>query len=278
MNFQDFDSQALIDQLIFYVSTYGLKLLAAIVVFIVGKMIAKALSNGLKKVMLKGKAEETLANFIGNIVYFALLAAVVIAALGQAGVNVTSFMAVLGAAGLAVGLALKDSLSNFASGVMLIMMRFFKKGDLVEVAGVLGIVKSVKIFNTDLNSLDNKLITIPNSAILGGTITNYSAEETRRVDMVMGIGYDDDLKKAKALLVKIVNEHPLVLKDPAPQVELSELADSSVNFIVRPWTKTGDYWRVFFDVTEQVKLTFDAEGISIPYPQQDVHMYEEKKQ
>ncbi|BCS90163.1 mechanosensitive ion channel family protein [Pseudodesulfovibrio sediminis] len=278
MDFSSFDSQALLDQLMFYLTTYGIQLLVAILVFIVGKWIARKLSNGLKRIMLKSNAEETLCTFIGNITYFGLLAAVVIAALDQAGVNVTSFMAVLGAAGLAVGLALKDSLSNFACGVMLIMMRFFKKGDFIEAGGVMGTVKAVKIFNTDLNTPDNKLISIPNSAILGGAITNFSAEPTRRVDLVMGIGYDDDLKKAKALLVKIVNEHPLVLKDPAPQVELSELADSSVNFVVRPWCKTGDYWRVFFDVTEQVKLTFDAEGISIPYPQQDVHMYEEKKQ
>jgi small conductance mechanosensitive channel len=202
---------------------------------------------------------------------------VIIAAIGQAGINVTSFLAILGAAGLAIGLALKDSLSNFASGVMLIMLKFFEKGDYITAGGQSGTVSAINIFNTILTSPDNKKIIVPNSAVLSGSIVNVTANDTRRVDLVMGIGYDDDLLKAKQLLEKIVSEEPRVLKDPAPQIAVSELADSSVNFVVRPWCKTGDYWPVYFALTEKVKLIFDQEGISIPYPQTDVHLYKKDK-
>jgi small conductance mechanosensitive channel len=186
---------------------------------------------------------------------------------------VTSFLAVLGAAGLAVGLALKDSLSNFAAGVMLILLKFFKKGDYVTAGGQSGTVTAINIFNTVLTTPDNKVITVPNSAVLGGTITNVTANDTRRVDMTFGIGYDDDLLKAKQTLERIVSEEPRVLPEPAPVIQVMELADSSVNFVVRPWCKTSDYWGVYFALTEKVKLVFDQEGISIPYPQQDVHIY-----
>ncbi|WP_316901604.1 mechanosensitive ion channel domain-containing protein [Pseudodesulfovibrio indicus] len=274
----DFNITQLTETLTFYVTQYGLRILVALLVFIIGRMIAKGVANGSKKVMLKASVDETLAAFLKNIIYYALLAAVVIAALGQAGINVTSFLAVLGAAGLAVGLALKDSLSNFAAGVMLILLKFFRKGDYVTVGGQSGTVSAINIFNTVLTTPDNKVITVPNSAVLGGTITNVTANDTRRVDMVFGIGYDDDLLKAKKTLERIISEEPRILPEPAPVIQVNELGDSSVNFVVRPWTKTGDYWGVYFAITEKVKLVFDAEGISIPYPQTDVHVYPTDKQ
>ncbi|AMK12337.1 MAG: mechanosensitive ion channel family protein [Pseudodesulfovibrio sp.] len=274
----DFNISQLAETLTFYVTQYGLRIIVALLVFIIGRMIAKGVANGSKKVMLKASVDETLAAFLKNIIYYALLAAVVIAALGQAGINVTSFLAVLGAAGLAVGLALKDSLSNFAAGVMLILLKFFRKGDYVTVGGQSGTVSAINIFNTVLTTPDNKVITVPNSAVLGGTITNVTANDTRRVDMVFGIGYDDDLLKAKKTLERIISEEPRILPEPAPVIQVNELGDSSVNFVVRPWCKTGDYWGVYFAITEKVKLVFDAEGISIPYPQTDVHVYPTDKQ
>ncbi|MBG0790845.1 MAG: mechanosensitive ion channel [Desulfovibrionaceae bacterium] len=270
------DFQGLCNSLYFYATEYGLRIIVALLIFLVGRWVAKYLANLCKKLMTRANVDETLRPFLRNIIYYVMLAAVVVAALGQAGINVTSFLAVLGAAGLAVGLALKDSLSNFAAGVMLIMLGLFKRGDFVTVAGESGTVAEVNIFNTVLTTPDNRVITVPNSAVLGGTITNVTARDTRRVDLVFGIGYGDDLLKAKQFLEKIVSEEPRVLSDPAPQIEVLELADSSVNFVVRPWCKTSDYWGVYFALTEKVKLVFDMEGISIPYPQQDVHMYTEK--
>ncbi|MDC0335684.1 mechanosensitive ion channel [Pseudodesulfovibrio sp.] len=265
--------QTLIEEGITLVTTHGLNVLIAIIIFIIGRMIARKLANITQKAMGKTTVDQTLNSFVKNIVYYALIAAVSIMALGQAGINVTSFLAVLGAAGLAVGLALKDSLSNFAAGVMLIMMKLFKKGDYVTVAGESGTVTEVKIFNTMLTTPDNKVVIVPNASVLSGSITNVTANDTRRVDLVMGIGYDDDLLKAKELLEKIVREEPLVLAEPAPNIKVHELADSSVNFIVRPWCKTDDYWAVYWALTEKVKLVFDQEGISIPYPQTDVHLF-----
>jgi len=200
---------------------------------------------------------------------------VFIAALGTLGVETASFAAVIAAAGLAVGFALQGSLSNFAAGVMLIIFRPFKAGDFVEAGGAMGAVEAVNIFNTIMKSPDNKKVIIPNSKITGDSIVNYSAQDTRRVDMVFGIGYDDDIRKAKSTLEQILASDERVLKDPAPTVAVSELADSSVNFVVRPWVKTADYWGVFFDITEKVKLTFDEQGISIPFPQRDIHMFQE---
>ncbi|NDV18022.1 mechanosensitive ion channel [Pseudodesulfovibrio sp. JC047] len=265
--------QALIDTGMYYLTTYGARIIVALVVFLIGRMIAKTIANFTRKIIMKAHVDETLGMFLRNIIYYVLLAAVVIAALGQAGINVTSFLAVLGAAGLAVGLALKDSLSNFAAGVIIILLKFFKQGDYVTVGGESGVVTAVNIFNTVLTTPDNKVITVPNSAVLGGTITNVTANPTRRVDMIFGIGYSDDVLKAKTILKRILDEDPRVLDDPAPQVEVSELADSSVNFVVRPWCKTADYWGVYFGVTEKVKLIFDQEGISIPFPQQDVYLH-----
>jgi small conductance mechanosensitive channel len=269
----DINISQLTETLMAYVTQYGLRIIVALLIFIFGRIIAKALANGTRKVLIRAKVDETLASFLKNITYYALIAAVVIAALGQAGINVTSFLAVLGAAGLAVGLALKDSLSNFAAGVMLIMLKFFKTGDYVTAGGQSGTVTAINIFNTVLTSPDNKVITVPNSSVLSGTITNVTANDTRRVDMTFGIGYNDDLLKAKKTLERIVSEEPRVLPEPTPLIQVMELADSSVNFVVRPWVKTSDYWGVYYALTEKVKLVFDQEGISIPYPQQDVHIY-----
>ncbi|MCP5143160.1 MAG: mechanosensitive ion channel [Gammaproteobacteria bacterium] len=252
--------------------TYGVKLLLALVIFVVGKWVARALVGGIKKAMGRAKVDETLIGFIGNIAYAILMVVVVLAALNQIGVQTTSFIAILGAAGLAIGLALQSSLSNFAAGVMMIIFRPFKAGDFIEAAGTAGVVEEINIFTTQLRTGDNKTLFVPNGAIMGGTITNVSAKPTRRIDMTFGIGYGDDIKKAKEVLADILAKDPRVLADPAPLIAVAELADSSVNFAVRPWVNAGDYWGVFFDTHEQVKLRFDAEGISIPFPQTDIHL------
>lgn len=242
-----------------------------------GIWLAKKIKKYVANTMEKREVDALLASFSSNIIYVALVAFVVIAALGQLGIQTTSFVAIIGAAGLAIGLSLQGSLSNFASGVMIIAFRPFKVGDFVEAGGVSGVVEGIQIFSTQMRTGDNKNIIVPNSNITGSNITNYSAKDTRRVDMTFGIGYDDDIKKAKEILTEIVTSDERVLKDPEPLIAVSELADSSVNFAVRPWVNTGDYWGVYFDLTEAVKLRFDKEGISIPYPQQDVHMHTVEK-
>jgi len=263
-----------IEQLIeTYVLPWGINIVMALVIFMVGKFIAKILVNIAKKIMTKAKVDSILVNFIGSIISTILLLFVVIASLDQLGVDTTSLIALIGAAGLAIGLALQGSLQNLASGVMLIVFRPFNDGDFIEAAGVTGVVETIGIFTTTMRSGDNREIIVPNGAIFGGTITNYSRRATRRVDMVFGIGYDDDIKKAKDILNRILEEDERILKDPAPVVAVAELADSSVNFNVRPWCATGEYWNVYFDTHEKVKLAFDAEGISIPYPQMDVHQH-----
>jgi small conductance mechanosensitive channel len=265
--------QGLAEEGITMVTTHGLNILVAILIFMIGRMICGKVAKMMSSVMVRAKVDDTLNDFLHNIVYYALLAAVVVMALGQAGINVTSFLAVLGAAGLAVGLALKDSLGNFAAGVMLIMMKFFKKGDYVTVGGESGTVTAINIFNTVLTTPDNMQIVIPNSSVLNGNITNVTANDTRRVDMMFGIGYGDDMLKAKQLLERILAEEPRILAEPKPVIEVLELGTSSVNIICRPWTRTSDYWGVYFAVTEKVKLVFDSENISFPYPQTDVHLY-----
>lgn len=256
-----------------YVSLYGLQLLGALAIFVIGKWLAKLVTNFAKKLMEKSKVDATLVSFGGNILYGGLLAFVVIAALGQLGIQTTSLAAIIAAAGLAIGFALQGSLSNLASGVMLILFRPFKIGDYVEAAGTSGSVADISIFTTTLKTPDNKTVIVPNGNITSDSITNYSAEKTRRVDFVFGIGYGDDIKKAKTILQQILDADERVLKDPEPTVAVLELADSSVNFAVRPWVNTPDYWNVYFDITEEVKQRFDAEGISIPFPQQDVHLH-----
>jgi small conductance mechanosensitive channel len=223
--------------------------------------------------MQRADMDETLVTFLSNLVYAILLAAVILAALDKLGVPVTSLLAILGAAGLAIGLALKDSLGNFAAGVMLVFFRPFKKGDFVEVAGVAGTVDEVRIFSTVLTTPDNKQIIIPNGQVGADSIINYSAKEERRVDMVFGVSYDDDLKVARKVLTELCANHPLVLEDPATKIFVTNLGESSVDFAVRPWAKTADYWTVYGDLLEQGKLALEEAGCSIPYPQSDLHLH-----
>ena len=253
-------------------AAYGLKIIAAIVIFIIGKWLSGVLSRTVGKAMERAKAEQVLVKFVVNLAYAALLVFVVLAALAQLGIQTTSFIAIIGAAGLAIALALQGFLSNFAAGVMLIIFRPFKVGDFIEAAGTAGSVEEIMIFSTKLKSPDNKQLFVPNGSILAGTIVNYSARNQRRVDLVFGCGYGDDIKKAKALLEAIVKENALVLDEPAPTIGVLELGDSSVNFAVRPWVATPDYWDVHFQITEEVKQRFDEAGISIPFPQRDVHL------
>ena len=254
-------------------ATYGIKIILAIVLFFIGKRIASWLSKMTKNALTKGRMDPTLVSFVGNIVNALLLAAVVIAVLDVVGIQTTSLVAVIGAAGLAIGLALQGSLANFASGVMLIIFRPFRQGDFITAGGESGIVEEVTLFTTSMRTPDNKAIIIPNAAITSGSITNFSAKPTRRVDLVYGVSYSDDLKKVKEVIWDVLNADERILKDPAPTVGLLELADSSVNFAVRPWVNASDYWGVYFDLNEAIKLRFDKEGISIPFPQHDVHLF-----
>jgi len=269
---EDIIPNDIIAQLQEILAVYGLKIIAAIAIFIIGKIVAKMIKSGVAKAMTRSKSDPILISFTTNILYAGLLAFVVIAALGQLGIQTTSFIAILGAAGLAIGLALQGSLSNFASGVLMIIFRPFKQGDFIEGAGVAGVVEEVHIFNTVMRTGDNKTIIIPNGSLMNGNIVNYSTKPTRRLDFVFGIGYDDDLRKAKEVLEEILNNDERILKDPAITIGILELADSSVNIAARPWVKSADYWPVHFDITEQVKLRFDQEGISFPFPQQDIHI------
>ena len=262
----------ILDKIYEYLATYGLQVIAAIVIFVVGRWIAKLIVKLVGKLMAKANVDKTLVSFVQNLCYITLLIFVIIAALNKLGVNTTSFAVVLGAAGLAIAFALQGSLGNFAAGIMLIIFKPFKVGDFVEVAGKTGAVQEIQIFNTILNSPDNLRIIVPNGQVTGGSIVNYTVNGTRRVDLVVGVSYGDDLQKAKQILEKIVSGDDRILKDPAFTVAVSELADSSVNFVVRPWVKVADYWGVYFDLTEKIKLTLDQNGISIPYPQRDVHM------
>ena len=262
------------DKLYDWATLYGLKIIGAIAIIVIGRIVAGIIASIVKKLLRKSNTDETLSGFLVSMTRIALMTFIFIAALGTLGVQTASFVAILGAAGLAVGFALQGSLSNFAAGVMIMIFRPFTKGDYVEAGGTAGSVQGVRLFSTVLHTPDNKKVIVPNSKITGDNIINYSAQENRRVDLVFGIGYGDDIKLAKDTLVQILDEDPRVLKDPAPTVAVSELADSSVNFVVRPWVKTADYWAVYFDITEKVKLTFDQKGISIPFPQQDVHMHQ----
>ena len=263
-----------VDSIADYITFYGMKILIAVLIFFIGKKIAKWISNMTQSTMIKKQVDPALQHFISSLVYYALVAFVAIAALGQLGIQTASFVAIVGAAGLAIGLALQGSLANFAAGFLILMFRPFKIGDFVEVAGTAGVVQKIQIFTTELTTPDNKLIIIPNSGVTGGNITNFSAMDTRRVDLVFGIGYGDDIDKAKALIQSIVDADDRILKDPAVTIAVSELADSSVNFVVRPWVKAADFWGVYFGLTETVKKRFDEEGISIPFPQRDVHIHQ----
>jgi small conductance mechanosensitive channel len=256
-----------------YLIPWGIRIAIALAILVIGRMVARMVTRFAERVMRRANLDIMLTSFLGNILYTVLLVAVIIAALDQMGLQTTSLLAVFGAAGLAIGLALKDSLANFSSGVMLIIFRPFKVGDFIEAAGQAGVIEEVRIFSTIMKTGDNREIIIPNSHIYSGPIINVSARPTRRIDMVFGIGYEDDIRKAKELIEAAFAADERILKDPAPAVAMAELADSSVNFNVRPWVNTADYWAVRSALMERIKLSFDANGISIPYPQRDVHMH-----
>ncbi|MDH3417511.1 MAG: mechanosensitive ion channel [Gammaproteobacteria bacterium] len=248
-------------------------IIIALIIFYVGRLAISLVVRGLRKVMHKQNIDKTLETFVCNLVRVILLVVVIIAAIGQLGIETTSFIAIFGAAGLAVGLALQGSLSNFASGVLIVLFRPYKVGDFIEGAGVSGSVEQVQILTTILKTGDNKQVIIPNSKIMGSIITNFSANPTRRVDMVVGVSYSDDLDKVRSIIQELVAADDRILDEPACTIAVSALADSSVNFVVRPWVNTSDYWPVMFGLTEAIKKRFDKEGISIPFPQQDVHLY-----
>jgi small conductance mechanosensitive channel len=251
----------------------GIKIITALAIFIIGKWVAKRLAGLVQKILQKNNVDPAIQNFVGSLVSWGLIIFVAIAALGQLGIQTASFVAIVGAAGLAIGLALQGSLANFAAGVLILIFRPFKVGDFVEVAGVSGAVQSIQIFTTELNTPDNKKVIVPNGGVISGNITNYSANNTRRVDLVFGVGYSEDIDAAKTVLQAVLYAEPKVLKDPAPTIGVIELADSSVNLVCRPWVNIADYWDVYFNITEAVKKTLDVEGISIPFPQRDLYLH-----
>ena len=268
------DMNQILERVWALVTLYGLKVVAAIVILIIGRWIAKGISRLIRRMMEKSQMDTTIRHFTVNMAYIALMAFVVLAALSQLGIQTTSFIAVLGAAGLAVGLALQGSLSNFAAGFLMIIFRPIRVGDYIEGAGVAGTVEEIGIFTTTLATPDNKTVIIPNAGLTGGNIVNWTVKGTRRVDLIIGIGYDDDIDKARQLMMDVMAQDERILKNPAPQIGLIELGDSSVNFVVRPWVKASDYWGVHMETTEKIKKAFDANGINIPYPQRDVHVYQ----
>ncbi len=255
-------------------TAYGPSLVAAVLILVVGWIAARIASRVTRRLLTRANVDPTLVAFVTSLTYVGMMAFVVIAAVGKLGVQTASFVAVIAAAGLAIGFALQGSLSNFAAGVMLILFRPFKVGDRVDAGGAAGVIVEVQMFATVFRTGDNRRIIVPNSTITGGSITNYSANDTRRIDMVFGIGYGDDISLAKQIIREILDAEERVLKDPEPQIAVSELADSTVNLFVRPWVKTADYGGVRSDVTERVKLAFDARGVSIPFPQRDVHVHQ----
>ncbi|MDA8137314.1 MAG: mechanosensitive ion channel [Desulfobacteraceae bacterium] len=268
------DFKALLPKVWELITFYGLKVLAAAAILVIGRWVAQLISNVIRRIIRKTELDPTVASFIGNLTYVALLVFVVLAALSQLGIQTTSFIAVLGAAGLAIGLALQGSLANFAAGFLMIIFKPFRVGDYIEGAGVGGTVEEIQIFTTTLKTPDNKTVIIPNAKLTSDNIINWTVKGIRRVDMVFGIGYKDDVDKAKKVMGQVLAQDSRILKDPPPQIALMQLGDSSVNFVVRPWVKSDDYWSVYFDTTENVKKAFDVNGINIPYPQRDVHIYQ----
>ncbi|GFD78350.1 mechanosensitive ion channel protein [Tenacibaculum sp. KUL118] len=248
------------------IMTYAPKAIMAIIIYIVGSYIIGLLLKATRKIMIKREVDITLQKFLVNLLHWTLKILLIITVIAKLGIETTSFAAILASAGLAVGLALQGSLGNFAGGVLIMLFKPFKIGDLIEAQGEIGVVKEIEIFTTKLTGLSNKEIIIPNGSLSNGNIVNYSAEGTRRVDLTFGVSYDADIKQTKEILMNVITSHPKVLKDPAPTVNVSELADSSVNFAVRPWSKTEDYWAVYFDITENTKIALDNAGIEIPYP------------
>ena len=263
------------DMALMYASEYGLKVLVSIAIFIFGKMIVKKVTALVKLLMHKAKIDNTLVEFLSNVIYFVLLVVVVLASLSTLGINTSSFLAVFGAASLAVGLALKDSLSNIGAAVLIIVFRPFEVGNYIEASGVSGTVEEINLFSTTLVTPDNQTITVPNSTIINSNIVNYSSKPTRRINHTFSIDYNDDLKLAKEIMMQVIHADERVLSEPAPFVAVSELGDNSVNFTFRVWVKTEHYWDVHFDMLEKVKLAFDTNNISIPFPQMSVHLTKE---
>ena len=268
--------QNIIDQLTVFIAEWGLRVVAAVVILVVGRIVAGMLRKLVTKLLTKSKTDPTIISFASNMVYFLILVFTVVAALGKLGVQMTSFIAIIGAAGLAIAFAMQGSLANFAAGILILVFRPFKIGDVITAAGVTGSVKEIQIFETILATPDNIRITVPNGKIYGDVIKNISAYDTRRVDITVGIGYDSSMKKAQEILEGLCKDDDRVLTDPAPTVAVAELADCSVNFVVRPWTNKENYWPLKFDLTRKIKEAFDANGIEIPFPQQVVHMITEK--
>lgn len=254
-----------------YIAPWSVKIMVALLIFLIGQLVAKMVARVLGKVLRHTKLDNILVGFIQSLVNALLMVFVIVAALDQLGVNTNSVIAVLGAAGLAIGLALQGSLQNFAAGFMLLIFRPFKAGDFVEAAGTAGSIEKIGIFSTTMHTGDNKEVIIPNGSIYSGNIINYSKRPTRRIDMIFSIGYSDDIRLARDVIARIISEEPRVLPQPEPLIAVGELGASSVNFFVRPWVKTDEYWAVRFDLTEKIKLAFDDNGITIPFPQMDIH-------
>ncbi len=267
------DLNEMLNTLVENAGAYALRIFAALAILLIGRWLAGLLTRGLRALMERREVDIALRSFVTSLLYWLLIAFIIVAAMSKLGIETTSFVAMLGAAGLAVGLAIQGSLSNFAAGVLIIMFRPFRIGDYIEAGGTSGSVKDINILTTVMATPDNKRIIVPNSAIMAGTITNYSAHETRRLDLVFGVSYEDDIRKVQRVLEEIVAADARCLKEPAPTIAVLAHADSSINFAVRPWVKTTDYWSVYFDMHKVVKLRFDEEGISIPFPQRDVHLF-----
>ena len=267
-----------VDAIVGWISLYAFNIIGTLLIFIVGKWLARRIADLLAKLLGKNNVDLALVNFLTNLAYYTMVVLVVVAAVGRLGVNTTSFLTIIGAAGLAVGLALKDSLSNFAAGVMLVLFRPFTIGDVVSTAGITAKVEKITIFNTLFCTPDNQLVIVPNNKIISDIITNINAKDTRRIDLVVGISYTDDMIQTKNILEGLAKADTRILTDPATTIAVAELADSSVNLVFRPWVKTDDYWAVRFDLTENIKNALDEAGISIPFPQQDVHLFVEKEE
>ncbi|MDP8205202.1 MAG: mechanosensitive ion channel [Candidatus Electryonea clarkiae] len=271
---QNIDLQLMYNKAFELAAIYIPNLFFTLIVLFVGIFVIRILNRIVHKAMTIKNLDESLEKFVASLISISLKIILLITVASMLGIQMTSFVALLGAAGLAVGLALQGSLSNFAGGILILLFKPFKVGDFIEAQGQLGVVKEIQIFNTILTTVDNKVIFIPNSDLSNGQIINYSAEATRRVDFTFGIGYNDDLEKARNIIFGLIKDDSRIQQDPEPVVMLAELADSSVNLAVRVWCKTEDYWAIFFDMNENVKLAFDKEGISIPFPQRDVHLYQ----
>ena len=266
------------DQLVVFVTTYGIKIIGAIVILILGRIAAGIGRKIVKRMLVKAKTEPSIVSFVGSLTYILILVFAVLAALAKFGIQTASFVAILGAAGLAIGFALQGSLANFAAGVLILVLRPFRVDDYIMGAGEAGTVKRIQLFTTELATPDNIKVMVPNSKLFGDVIKNITAYDTRRIDLVFGIGYSSDIQKAYDVMMDLITKDARILSDPPPQIAVSELADSSVNFVVRPWVKKEDYWSVRFDLTRKIKEAFDENNIEIPFPQQTVHLLSEASQ